>query len=385
MVLKVLKRSFTQFLFTGSLLGFFLTGCEQPNISPLEKALWSAHPAMLKVLHDPKTYEIQIIYSQIDYDEKGGVSFTDYTFRSDSSRYFYPASTVKLPMAVLAMEFADSHQKITTNTPYLMANDSLKHSLIDDVTQIFAVSDNDAYNRLYELLGRDYVNIRMKELGIPAFRLAHRLASENSASSERKPFYFIVENDTLSLGGGVDQEVQPLHLKGVTKGKGYVHEDEIVHEPLDFSEKNYFPLWAQQEFMKRIFFPEFYPKEQQLRLTEASRSLLQKQMCSLPRENGYTGAAYYDSYGKFFLYGDSKEPIPPGVKIYNKVGYAYGTLTDTAYIVDETNEVEFLLTATIMVNANGIFNDDHYEYDTIGIPFLAQLGREMYLQERSRN
>ena len=98
----------------------------------------------------------------------------------------------------------------------------------------------------------------------------------------------------------------------------------------------------------------------------------------------YKEDEFYDSYGKFFLYGDSKDRIPEQFKIYNKVGYAYGTLTETAYIVDEKAGIEFLLTATILVNKNEIFNDDTYEYEEIGIPFLAQLGREIYLQEHEK-
>ena len=72
------------------------------------------------------------------------------------------------------------------------------------------------------------------------------------------------------------------------------------------------------------------------------------------------------------------------MKIYNKVGYAYGTLTDCAYIHDIKNNIEFMVTATILVNHDGIFNDNVYEYDQIGIPFLAQLGRELYEQELNR-
>ena len=60
------------------------------------------------------------------------------------------------------------------------------------------------------------------------------------------------------------------------------------------------------------------------------------------------------------------------------MGYAYGTLTETAYIVDKKEDIQFLLSATILVNKNRIFNDDTYEYDEIGILFLAQLGREFY-------
>ena len=101
-------------------------------------------------------------------------------------------------------------------------------------------------------------------------------------------------------------------------------------------------------------------------------------MQTLPREAGYDPKDYYDSYVKFLMYGDSKDVIPDYIKIHNKAGYAYGTLTDCAYVHDTKNKVEFLLTATILVNKDGIFNDNVYEYDSIGIPFLAALGKEVY-------
>ncbi|MBN62179.1 MAG: hypothetical protein CME20_12555, partial [Gemmatimonadetes bacterium] len=92
----------------------------------------------------------------------------------------------------------------------------------------------------------------------------------------------------------------------------------------------------------------------------------------------------YDSYVKFFLYGDSKASIPHGVRIFNKVGLAYGYMTDNAYVVDFANGVEFLLTATVLVNANGIFGDGEYEYDELGFSFLAELGRVIYDYELGR-
>ena len=104
----------------------------------------------------------------------------------------------------------------------------------------------------------------------------------------------------------------------------------------------------------------------------------------LLEELGYDKTEYYDSYVKFLMFGDVTQPMPEYIKIYNKVGYAYGTLTDCAYIHDIRNNVEFMVTATILVNKDGIFNDDAYEYDEIGIPFLAQLGRELYNLELKR-
>ena len=101
-------------------------------------------------------------------------------------------------------------------------------------------------------------------------------------------------------------------------------------------------------------------------------------MSNLPKNAGYDPKEYYDGYCKFFMFGDTKENIPSNIKIYNKVGDAYGTLIDCAYIVDEVNNVEFMVSATLLVNKDGIFNDDKYDYDTIGFPFLAELGRQLY-------
>ena len=37
-----------------------------------------------------------------------------------------------------------------------------------------------------------------------------------------------------------------------------------------------------------------------------------------------------------------------------------------------------MVSATLMVNQDRIFNDNVYEYDEIGLPFLAELGRQLY-------
>ena len=104
----------------------------------------------------------------------------------------------------------------------------------------------------------------------------------------------------------------------------------------------------------------------------------------LPRQAGYDPESYPDGYCKFFLFGDTEEQIPEHLEIYNKVGFAYGTLTDCAYIKDLASGVEFLLTATILVNGDGIYNNDHYDYEETGIPFLAALGRDLYQYELQR-
>ena len=42
----------------------------------------------------------------------------------------------------------------------------------------------------------------------------------------------------------------------------------------------------------------------------------------------------------------------------------------------------FILTACIYTNSNNILNDDIYEYESIGIPFLAEIARELIYKKR---
>ena len=84
------------------------------------------------------------------------------------------------------------------------------------------------------------------------------------------------------------------------------------------------------------------------------------------------------------MFGNTRENIPDGIRIFSKSGEAYGYLIDNAYIVDFNKKIEFLLTAVIQVNENQIYNDDNYEYEEIGIPFLANLGKVIYQFEINR-
>ena len=79
-----------------------------------------------------------------------------------------------------------------------------------------------------------------------------------------------------------------------------------------------------------------------------------------------------------------QEIANPDIRIFNKVGDAYGFLIDAAYIVDYKNEIEFMLSAVIYCNSDGIFNDDKYDYDKVGLPFMKNLGKIIYDYERTR-
>lgn len=356
-------------------------GCGEPGqqagADPLQTILASGYPAIARVMEDPERYEVQIRYTRI-FRNGDSVRLVPYDYRVDASRYHYPASTVKFPIAVLALEKLARLDSLDRHTRYYIEGDSLEETFAGDIRAVFAVSDNHANNRLFEFLGQDAINAGLAEKQAGPARIAHRLGFHRDEATTRP--LVIYRNDSVTAQSLPIQNQPPkrLELAGIRKGSGYMEDGRLVEGPFDFSLKNYLPLTTLDGLLKRVVFPGNFPEEQQFRITGEQREFLLEAMSLLPREAGYEEDLYPDGYCKFFLYGDSQERIPPSVRIYNKVGFAYGTLTDCAYITDRENDVEFLLAATILVNENGVFNDDRYEYEEVGIPFLAALGRAVH-------
>lgn len=370
---------------------FFLFICNLglPQAKIFETLSASEVPELQEVFKHTGKHELQVLYSSVSRDGKGRISFQDANYKVDDSMYFYPASTVKLPVAVLALEkineIQDSGIQITKNTEYHFLNDSISHTIASDIRSIFAVSDNDAYNRLFEFLGQDYINKKLHQKGLKPVRISHRFSGETSLDTLTRQIIFQLENsESYELPVTYNIRAVPLKLKGVEKGKAYMENDSLRKTDFNFGLKNYFPLRVQHQLMKQLFFPQEFEEKERFGLTENDRTFLFEAMSAYPRQAGYDDEEFYDSYGKFFLFGDSEEPITSNIRIYNKVGYAYGTLTETAYIHDADNNVEFILSATLLVNENEVFNDNEYEYDSIGIPFLAELGRQIYEYELNK-
>jgi hypothetical protein len=271
------------------------------------------------------------------------------------------------------------------NTPFYIEGDTLETTIKKEIEKIFAVSDNAANNRLFEFLGQDYINGELEKILDGPVRISHRFSTQDSDEISSKPLIIYLNDSTTTLlKGSINTSATPLVLKDIEKGLGYIEEDSLMHGGFDFSLKNYYPIETQHEFLKKVMFPDLYVASEKLNLSKEQITFVQQAMSTLPKKLDYDPEVFYDGYCKFFLYGDTKEDIPEHIKIYNKVGDAYGTLTDCAYIHDTKNDIEFLLTATILVNKNEIFNDNIYEYDEIGLPFLAELGRELYQYELNR-
>ncbi|MDN5214287.1 M14 family zinc carboxypeptidase [Fulvivirgaceae bacterium BMA12] len=371
----------------------------------LENLMRTAPAQFDEVLQNKEAYETQIIYTQINRDSNNVPSFKSFYYNFDRDRYFYPASTVKMPAAFLALEKLNELGINGLNKYTSMLTDSAysgQSTVYEDTTaasglpsvahyarKIFLVSDNDAFNRLYEFLGQATINDNLHQKGYVNARITHRLSIPLSEEENRhtNPVTF-KENDSVVYQQPLIYNTGPLPEKRqILKGVGYLKGERIINEPMDFGQKNHIPLDEMQMMLRAVIFPESVPQKQRFNLSNDDYEFLYRYMSQLPAETTYPDydtANYYDTYSKFLMYGSEKTSIPQHIRIFNKIGLAYGYLIDNAYIVDLENKVEFMLSAVIHTNANKIYNDGKYEYDEVGLPFMKNLGEIVYQYELKR-
>jgi hypothetical protein len=387
-------------------ISFILSGCSPPTSANfLEKILTQHRDKFHVILENPNKYKVQVLYSRIDRDRHNLPSLTTFKYRSDPAEYFYPASTVKLPVALLALERINRINIPGLSKYSVMITDSAfrgqsavfidstaennQPSVAHYIKKIFLVSDNEAFNRLYEFLGQEYINKTLHQKGYEQTRILHRLSIPLSREENK------VTNPVRFFNAG-HQLVYQQNLKYATKdfypagkiplGDGFVLNDSLVKEPMDFSEKNFIPLEELHHMLISLVFPNQVREKNRFNITEEDRKFLLRYMSMYPRESEDPeyGNQYGDNYCKFLIYDDQTGSIPENIRIFNKIGLAYGFLVETAYIVDFKAQIEFFLSAIVHVNENRIYNDGVYEYDSVGFPFMGNLGRVVYQYERNR-
>ena len=358
------------------------------------------------LLADPGQYRIQILYTQINRDKKNIPHFKEHSYRLNANEYFYPASTVKFPLSVLALEKLNNlkvqgltkastaiydsvtaRQETIYNNPYAIDG---RQTIEQAIKEVLVVSDNNAANRLYEFLGQEYIHSQLANKGYPEVYIRNRLELGRTPLENRQTqaVHFYDANNKLIYTQPAQNNTSKLPYYNVLIGNGYLNNnDSLINAPLNFSEKNRISLSDLHHIMQSVIFPNQMPKKQRFNLSSNDRKFLLQWMHTTPNESNYPtydSSAYYPAYAKFIMLGSEKSPIPSNIKIFSKAGDAYGFLLDNTYIIDTEAKVEFMLSAVIYVNADGILNDNTYDYRTIGLPFMKNLGNTIYKYELSR-
>lgn len=372
----------------------------------LIEQLMASQPSLFShILKNKDSFNVQIIYTQINRDANNKPSFKEHKYNVNPANYFYPASTVKMPIAFLALEKLnelnikglDMHTTMITDSSsdwqtavytQPLAEDS-RPTIANYIKQIFLVSDNDAFNRLYEFLGQEYILQKLTEKGYPDAIIRHRLQisltpEQNRATNEVR---FYDNNGKLLYRQPSQSNKKPIISLEAKLGKGYYKGGQLVSEPFDFTLKNRVPLQNLHDILQSVLFPKWVNPKKKFLLTEKDYKFVYRWLNSYPAESNfppYDTALYWNAYCKFLYYGSQKGNTNPNIRIYNKVGDAYGFLLDVAYITDKQLGIEFMLSAVINCNTDGVYNDNKYAYDELGFPFMKNLGQLFYTYEKNR-
>ncbi|MCX6204626.1 MAG: serine hydrolase [Bacteroidetes bacterium] len=357
------------------------------------------------VLQNPTNYRLQMIYTQINRDKQNIPSFNNFYFNYDAESYYNPASMVKMPLAFLSLEKLNQLNQPGLNKYTRMQYDSNyvgQKPLIRDSTsetgypsignfikRAFLISENDPYNRMYQFMGQEAINASLHQKGYKRLRITRQfMGFTEEQNRHTNPIKFLTDDGKPFFEQAAAYNTIPFDFnRQFLLGKGYLNKnDSLINEPFDFTKHNYIPLEDFQQMLQSVLFPLSVPEKQRFDLEKNDRDFLLKFLSQYPSETSYpkyNDSIFYNSYVKFFFL-DSTHKMPSNIRVFNKVGWAYGFLTDVSYVIDLKNKIEYMLAATIYVNKDEILNDDKYEFESVGQPFLNEAGKAFYNYELKR-
>ncbi len=366
------------------------------------ESLFKSYPGKFdSLLANRQKYNLQIIYTQINRGANGFPLFQDHFFNRKNARYFYPASSINIAVALLALqklkekglsmdltmitEAGYPGQTAQYNDPNSIDG---RPTVAQYIKQLLLVNDNNAFNRLYEFLGQDYINSELTAKGYKSARIVNRLGISLNEEENRHTNPVSFFDDAKKLVYFQPAQVSSLVInKGIDLvGKSYYKDSVLINNPMDFSDKNRISLEDLQKLMIGIVFPEKVKVAEQFKIGTEDRKFLLKYMSQLPRESVFPSydSSFYDAYRKFIFFGGEKGSIPQQFRVFNQSGIAFGQLTEVAYFVDKEKRIEFIVAATINCNSNEIINDNWYECSKVGLPFMKDLGNILYDLELKR-
>ena len=370
--------------------------CAQQEDDGLLYALLSKDTSAVvkKVLENPDKYRLQIVYTEIEYKGKQPV-FKHHTLRLKHDEYFYPASLVKLPAAALALEKlntlriqgVDKNTPLCTNPRYAgITNDSLPYpGVAENILEMMVVSDNNAFNRIYDFLGQEYIHLSLFEKGYLNTRIVQRIASCTDLQNRTTGPYSLIDNNGKTLYEEeelINNKNFGYPLGNYLVGRAYLDGRKLIRQPRSFKYNNYVPLSDAHKILISIIYPKTVEEKARFNLTESDYMTLKKSLSMYPRETcrpeWMNDSIYFDTFRKFLFGGGDKTRLEDHIRIFNKVGMAYGFMSDCAYFANYKNNIEFFISTVIYVNEDEILNDNRYDYEKTGYPFLNRLGKIIY-------
>jgi hypothetical protein len=312
-----------------------------------------------------------------------------FAYRADAE-YFYPASSMKVP---ITLALYDRLGVLRATQPGLTRDATIRihpvtgnaeptvTSLARETWRALIVSDNTSANRLLSVVGHREVHETLWKLGLASARVHSGFSNgEDLDPVEQSPrVEFASDAGAAELPARKsDLTLPPTDAARLDIGKAYVDGGgHRIEHPLSFADKNAMRLSDMQSTLVRLVRPDLLPSAAAHdTASKEDLAYVQKALGTFPSESGLAGFnrnIVADYQYSPFLRGIERVRPRGRFEIYTKVGQAYGFLIANAYVVDKETGRSFFLVASIYANPNEVLNDDHYAYDTVSEPVMADL------------
>ncbi|GMU42219.1 MAG: serine hydrolase [Xanthomonadales bacterium] len=349
----------------------------------LRGLLEGAGPAARRVLANRRGFQPQLLLTRCVRAGAGWQAVQTHRFGLQPRRWFAAASWVKLPLAALLVEELErrSLDWIDGGLRLDVDRDRACAPLpppepggwrIDALLQaMLVVSDNLAYNALYELLGSDAIHARLHALGFPLVRMATRLGCPQPRSPGKLGVRLRDRTGAVAWESPAQstEHFQRFPFGAARAGRAWAENGVVSAGAHDFSDSNFIPLTDVHRLVLELggsIGPRFALSPRARRWFARTLSLLPRQAVLL----GTDQRALPDDYAKWLL------PVAAmsGLRVASKNAQSYGWIGDAAFVVDEARNLAFALTVVLNVDRDGVLNDGVYAYAEIGRPFLRELG-----------
>ncbi len=138
-------------------------------------------------------------------------------------------------------------------------------SIAHYIKKVLLVSDNDAYNRLYEFLGQAYIHEHLRAMGYPDARIIRRFCNcDYDENRFTNPFFFYNALGQLVYSQPQQVNVKPLvnPLPNLKRGRGHLDcRGRYVAEPFDYTYSNNLSLADVNSMLMAVMFPEAVPRK----------------------------------------------------------------------------------------------------------------------------
>lgn len=343
------------------------------------------------VLAAATTHRLQLVITEVARAEDGTSTLTTHAYRP-AAEYYYPASAIKTFASVAALREL-GRLGLDRETPAAICRGKKCNgkdrsnreggviTIGHEIRKMQVVSDNAAFNRLYDFVGHAAMNTDLVPLGFPSLRVGHRLSTRETAEEHRVTPAMELrprKGAVIEVPARTSVYVPPPHGVGQTLvGEAVKIDGEVVPGPKEFEGRNGIKLCDLQRLTIALVLPDRGPD---LGLRAEDRVFLLEQMSADPKavkNPVFTAPDEHEAHFKPMLPGLLRVLPRERIRYVNKAGKAFGFHVENAYVEDTASGRGYFVAATIYANKDGVLDDDRYDYADVTEPFYAHLGEAL--------